>query len=243
MKNLKIVVLSLSVMFGLSGCYIDADDFNDYCPTVNSPIVTNELRLPDLIGFDLQIPSNVTLYQGNRQRIFVTGPQEAINALRYNVRRGVWNIELSDCIRASGNLQFEITLPEYQYIAVSGSGGIYSDDFLDGIELETRISGSGIVDLGVNYEQVLARIQGSGDLNLEGFAGVFDFRVDGSGNLSASNLVTDECFITINGSGDSSISVNDFLSVIVNGSGNVYFRGYPYIEQQINGSGRVIDAN
>ncbi len=123
-------------------------------------------------------------------------------------------------IKGSGNFNLESRFNDLNKLSILGSGNIYSAVPLQLGQLETKITGSGDIELKGTAESVKATIAGSGDLNLK--------------SLAAGNA---ECLIL--GSGDIEIKAIEMLKASVNGSGDIRYLGNPLTELQVNGSGTI----
>ena len=243
-KNSSIWLIGLTLFF--SGCIIDiddGDDFFDRCVDGQGPIVTEEFVLSEIKGFDLNGTADIIIQQGNEQQIIVEGQQNIIDLIRSNVRGRIWEIDFRNCIENLSNLKITITIPEIEYMAISGSGSVFSPDPIVSDELALQISGSGDMDLLLEVAEVDADISGSGTMRLEGIADFHNIRISGSGDLKAFDFETLQTRIEINGSGDAEVNVVDDLNVKIRGSGDVLYRGNPALSVTISGSGEVVNAN
>lgn len=245
-KSHLLSLLSLLLLSGMmTSCFIDLDDDDGFfdCIDGDGPLVETELFLDPIDGIDLELPVKVVLTQGPEQIIVVRGKQNIINELDLDVRNGIWDIEVDDCVSDLGNMTFFITLPNIRVLRISGSGEIISPDILLVDDLDLSIAGSGDMDLGLNADDIDMNIAGSGEIVLEGIADDLDFDVSGSGDYRGFGLECNTAFIRIAGSGDADVRVLDELIVRISGSGDVRFRGNPALDIQVSGSGEVIDAN
>ncbi len=242
MTNLKLFAAAIAAAVSLNSCFLDDDDFLS-CERGQGPTVTRTLELPSFSGIDLKISGNVVIKQGPEQFVEVEGQENIIELLKLNVNNDTWDIRFEDCVRNHEDLTIYITLPEIGYLSISGSGRIEGDELLAGNDLNLRISGSGDMDLQLDYDKVDATISGSGDIKLEGDCQDFDLDITGSGDYHAFDLETQTGDINITGSGNAEVFVHDNLDVRITGSGNVYYIGNPFLDIQITGSGKVKDAN
>ena len=244
MRMIKFLIPIFLLFFGLSSCIIDIDDDNfGNCINGNGPIISEELFLSPIVGFDLRLSARVSIQQGPVQRIIVEGSRNVIDRLDLSVRNGVWDIDVNGCIRNTNDLRFFITLPTTEYLSISGSGEIISENFLLTNDIDLFISGSGDMDLGLESDDVRSNISGSGTILLEGIADETDFEITGSGDYKTFGLDTNRSSINIRGSGSAEVLVRNELSVRISGSGDVFFRGSPNLNVDILGSGNVINAN
>jgi hypothetical protein len=150
------------------------------------------------------------------------------------------------CLRNRSDEPIKITVhtPDMFYIALEGSGMIYSDYFIYVDYLRVELTGSGIIDLqDIDAIELDALLSGSGEIELWGIAGTGDLSIPGSGKIKAYHLEQDECSANISGSGDMYVFVYDFLDANISGSGNIFYRGNPHINVKITGSGSLINNN
>ena len=236
-------VLTIATMFILTGCYYDDDGGIFNCVNGSGPVETETLNLESFTGIRLDCSADVFITQGPEQEVFVKGQENIIDELELHVDDGVWEIDFDDCVRDYEELEIFITIPEIDYIRISGSGQVVGENTFTGEDIVLRISGSGDMDLGLDYDEIDAKISGSGEMEMEGFCDYFDFIISGSGDISAFDLEAQKGYVKISGSGRAEVTVLDVLDVDISGSGDVYYKGNPILNVDITGSGEVKDAN
>ncbi len=229
-------------MFTAASCDLDDDGGIFNCEKGQGPTVERTLNVSDFTGVKLECDAKVFITQGPEFEVIAKGEDNIIDLLELDVQSGTWDIEFDDCVK-DYDLEIFITMPDVKLLTVSGSGDIRGENFFEGESIVLRISGSGSLCLGLNYESIDASTTGSGDMELEGTAETLDYRISGSGDLRAFPLVVEKADINISGSGDASVQVTDVLDVRISGSGDVYYKGHPTLNVNITGSGDVIDAN
>ena len=244
MKVLKLsVVAILFVSLFITSCKKE-----NICISGQGAITTRTLSVSSFTGIDLAGASNIVLSQGPVQEVKATGHPNIIDRVNTNVSGNVWDITLIDGCYENYELSFQITVPNIEDIDLSGSGNISVNDFIDQGDLEINIGGSGNINLNTfnGTENLSIVISGSG--HIEGNAGfadlkMLDINISGSGKYNGFPIETDQCDISIPGSGSCSVYVRDALNVNISGSGNVLYKGNPVITSNITGSGSIIDAN
>jgi hypothetical protein len=245
-KKTLFILLGAAALLYTSGCFIDIDDDDDFigCIRADGPIITERINMASFTGIDLEIAGEVYIRQGSEQIVEIEAPEEIVEEMEFDVRNDIWEIETDRCLRYDGNdLRIFITLPNLDYLRISGSGDIISENIFLIDDLELQISGSGIIDVAAEADDIFTRISGSGDILLEGTADDLDFEINGSGDIKAFDLLANAADVNISGSGDAEVNVSDELNVRISGSGDVLYRGNPVVDSRISGSGRVIDAN
>ncbi len=245
-KKISWLVLAITGIFTVNGCFIDIDDDDGFfnCVNGNGPIVTETLAVPTFTGISLNISAQVFITQGPLQEVVVEGKSNIIDELELDVNSsGVWEIETDHCVRDIGELKIFITIPDLSVLKISGSGDIVSQNTFVIGDIDMNVSGSGNIDVAMEADDIDASISGSGKVFLEGSADELDFRISGSGDLRAFGLQCRVANLNISGSGDAEVRVSDHLDVRISGSGDVFYKGNPTLNVQITGSGQVINAN
>jgi DUF4097 and DUF4098 domain-containing protein YvlB len=77
------------------------------------------------------------------------------------------------------------------------------------------------MDIAADANQLEAILTGSGNMELEGTAGLAYFYHTGSGKINGFDMRANEAEIELIGSGNIEIDVRDYLKVTLTGSGNV----------------------
>ena len=245
MKNLKLILIALAAIALTTSCGIGDDDTDIFgCEKGTGGIVTDTLDIVDFTGIELDCEATVFLTQGPDFEVIVEGQQNLLDLLETDVDSDdVWEIKFKECVKDDDDVEIYITMPEITYLKACGSGEIKSENTFDVGDIVLRVSGSGDIDVDIEADDIDGKITGSGKLILEGSGDDFDFDISGSGKLKAFPLEVNKMDIKIRGSGDAEIFCNEELNIKISGSGDVYYKGFPTIEVDISGSGDVINAN
>ena len=240
MKNL-ILMVALLATISLVGCIDDDGSFG--CTTGSGSIVEETFQITDFKGLQLKCSADVFVTQGEEFSVVAESHANILDNLELQLDGDVLKIDLDGCNR-DFQLKLFVTMPEVTFLKVSGSGDIIGENLFSSENLTLRMTGSGDMDLELDYETVNAKITGSGTMNFTGICEEFDYTISGSGDINSFGLISNSGFVDINGSGDSEVFVNEFLSVKISGSGDVAFKGNPdEIVSDISGSGDLRDAN
>ena len=218
MRHLRTLVLGF---FGsallLAGC-----GSSDSCVGGAGPIVSQSVELSPFTGFDFQASGQVVVAQGATQGVIVRGQQNIVDLLNPDVVNGIWDIGFTQCVRQTGGLCVEITLPELTSVELSGAGTVEAETQASAID--TVLSGAGTVTLsGQSMSQTIV--------------------LDGSGTVDAFELVSDGAEVVLSGQGNINLTANEQLDIDLSGAGSVFYRGEPQLMVSITGAGDVVDAN
>ncbi len=185
------------------------------------PTVTEELDLDPFTSVGLGINAEVYLTPGNTQRVVVEGQRNIIAALKREVRRDAWDIELPSRTSSYDRLIIRITMPTVKNLAIGGSGSIATTQPFE------------------DLDNLTFSIGGSGSIRFAGSSEGLEVSIGGSGSVEAGDLAVQRCQVSIGGSGDASVNVAENLNVSIAGSGDVVYSGRPRISSSIAGSGEV----
>ena len=209
------------------------------------PRVEKDLQLDDFNGIRLTFSADVYLTPGRSQSVRVSAQQNIIDLLETEVDNGIWKIDTEENIDDHSKIKIYITVPEMDYVKLSGSGNIYTEGLFEnnGKAVEVGVSGSGDLQFRTNARSLSAAISGSGDIELKGSTDDISIRVSGSGDIDAIDLTARNCEVRISGSGNAKVHATQDLNVRVSGSGDVYYRGRPNVQSRISGSGDLESVN
>ena len=183
-------------------------------------------------------PDKVVVTEGAKLTITVSGDQDAIEALRFNLDDGTLGIMRKKHAKAPGMATIAVTVPALHEIVLAGSGDITAPSLAD--KAEVNIGGSGTVAIGrVAADQFDVNIGGSGTLSAAGTAERLEFNVAGSGNLKARGLKVGSAEVNIAGSGGGEFASDGKVRANVLGSGDVTVFGRADCKISAMGSGKL----
>lgn len=168
--------------------------------------------------------NNVFITQGPGFNVEIKGYGNLLPYFETTVSGGVLELKYKNNVRVrNDNIEIYITMPQLAGLSLYGSGNIACTGNFTG---------------NTSFE---ATVYGSGDITVQkGDAQRFKGIISGSGSIKAFGFFADDADITISGSGNQEISVNNTLNGHITGSGNIYFKGDPVVNSQITGSGSIV---
>ena len=215
---------SLATLLCLYGCN------DESCVEGQGPRVPQVLELESFEGVNfafngagLATPGEVTIVQGDEQRVEVFGQENIIERLNTQVEEGVWRIDFRGCVNNADTIYWAITLPEQRplrFVELSGLGNILAE----------TTAGS-----------LTSVLSGEGTVVLSGESTEHEVTLSGSGGMSAFELATEDTAVTLSGTGVVRVAASEQLNVNITGSGDVIYRGNPTVNTQGSG-GSVLPA-
>ncbi|HVN49207.1 MAG TPA: head GIN domain-containing protein [Bacteroidota bacterium] len=212
----KIFIASVICLISLCSCF---------GPRVrgNGTIKTEPRELPSFEsivcdgGYDIQITC------GSSQSVALETDENLLPFIRTVVRGNELHIDTKKNLSSTSGIKIIISVPQLTAFTADGSSkgyiyNIHSDAF--------QFTGNG-----------------SAHVVLSGTAEKTKIVVNGSGDIEADSLVTQDATIRIEGSGDIRCHVLSSLDARIDGSGSIKYLGEPkHVEQSIHGSGSIRKA-
>lgn len=163
---------------------------------------------------------DVHYQRSQTMQVSITGDQNLLPLIKTQTRAGILTISSTGSYQPQLPLVVEIRGPRLQAISLEGSGDTVLND--------------------VDENSLKLELNGSGQLRADGKVDRLAVSLNGSGDVDATNLVTGQADMTIEGSGSIDITAPQALTAKISGSGDVNYYGRPEkIEKQLTGSGEV----
>lgn len=183
-------------------------------------------------------PDRVTVTEGNKLAITVSGDEQAAEALRFKLEKETLAIMRASNWSGKGRAVIAVTMPAARQIVLAGSGSVDAPAMAS--EAEIVVAGSGKVAVGrFAASKLSVNLVGSGTLEAAGTADSLAFNIMGSGRLDGRGLKVDSAEINIAGSGRGEFASDGEVTANVAGSGDVTVRGRADCKVSALGSGRL----
>jgi hypothetical protein len=197
----------------------------------------------DFKGVSSSIGADIYLKQASSFKLTVEGQKNILALLKTEVKNGVMKItfEKGYSMQYREPIKIYVEAPNFEFLGMSGSGKVISENTLSGDNLNIDISGSGDFNLEtIEFKAVNFGVSGSGDVKIGGSADELKFEISGSGNIKANNLKTQKAICRVSGSGDIDCNVKQSLEAYVSGSGDIKYSGSPAsVKTRVTGSGDI----
>jgi hypothetical protein len=214
-------------------------------------------RSYDLSGFEeisVVGPHHVVISVGPAYSLRIDAPQQTFDDTEVEVEDGRLKIhpveddrwqrrwseqETRDYWASYKPATIHVTLPELAVVSLVGGGDMRVDRVERG-EFSATVAGSGdLVVAELRVEQARFAIAGSGDLAARGSARRSRVSIAGSGNLQAREVTSDDASISIVGSGNVVLTVENDARISMVGGGDVDIAGPARCSVSRMGGGRV----
>ena len=147
--------------------------------------------------------------------------------------------EFSQGMRQLSSVTFHVTVPRLRAFSLVGTGDAEIDR-IEGERFEASIRGAGELSIAsMQVDEADLSIAGRGSVDAAGTAGDTRVSVAGSGELDARDLRSKTAWVSMAGSGEASLTVEDEAQVSLKGSGDVDISGPARCTVSRMGSGDV----
>jgi hypothetical protein len=209
------------------------------CIEGDGNVIQKTVEVGNFTKIKLNGDANITLTSDSAALFLIKGEKNILDEYKVEVEGKTLVIASRHCLRNHEQVSLQIPYKQLESVIVNGSGSVYANEAVKSASLELKINGSGDFEVPLDVQDLSGTISGSGDIVLTGTAKNADFTINGSGNIDTPELSTEQCSVTVNGSGDCTVWASGNLKVDIRGSGSVYYKGNPSIKTDIKGSGSV----
>lgn len=152
------------------------------------------------------------------------------------------SIRKNTSINNRTGLDVYVSMPELASVVLNGSTGLSTSGNFTLDKLTVKTFGSGNISMAVTAKEIQAETSGSGHLEFKGKANLLKLHTGGSGNIYLNDMVAEEAFVELSGSGTCEAKDIKRLHAALGGSGNVYYS--PTLTTKLDiragGSGKAI---
>jgi hypothetical protein len=221
MKTINNTIKSL-LLLALSSLFLISCTKDRLTASGDKTTETRELR--QFTGVKSSGANDVHVTYGPEFKVTIKGSDNLVPYFKTEVVGNTLHLGYERVSVRRDDIEVFVTLPEIQYVSVSGSGSVdIYGNFPDVEFFDVAISGSGEVDVEDPFtaDETVIKISGSGEADLE-------------------ELNTRHADINISGSGDAKLRIQETLKARISGSGKIYYKGNPQVDSKISGSGKVL---
>lgn len=232
-------VAALAVAASLSGC----DRANIHFDT-DGGVPLSQLDLEGKTADEVALlgPDNVTIANGDKLSISVSGDDAAKDKLRFKLDGSKLSIARENGLFAKGGsiATVAITMPSPRKLAMMGSGNINADR-LAGNEIKIDSLGSGTINAhAIEAKTLEINVMGSGSITGAGTADSLTLKVMGSGKTDLGGLKVNSAKAKVMGSGDAAFASDGEVEAKIMGSGSIHVTGRAKCTVKAMGSGKLV---
>jgi len=192
----------------------------DRHPRGNGELTTKTYDLDPCHAILLSCGLDLTIRLGDAQSVALTIDENLVEYYQIEARHGTLVIDADESPRPHRSARLDITLTSLDELEVAGAGDIDVRDY--------------------RGESLELRIDGAGDLEIDGTVGKLAVAVNGAGDVDARELEAREVEVAINGAGDVDVHATASADIEINGVGDVDVWGEPaQFAKSVHGIGDI----
>lgn len=168
---------------------------------------------------------------------------ETTSANQDNISAKV-NNENALVISSNGKVNAKTTLyiyaPTINYIKLSGSAELSTNDDLIENELRIVMSGAAEANLAIVANDLKTEVSGAAELKIKGVTNNHTSQISGAGELKALKLLTTNTTAKMSGAGHAQVNAKNELNANISGASSISFKEEPAIKNiDVSGAGSV----
>lgn len=203
---------------------------------------SNTVVQSDLTEFDsisMSIPAQVDVVSGNHPWLEISAEVNILSEINYQVNRRWLVISSKNPLLPQKPIKIKIQTPLILGVEITGDGQVQLDKS-SAETLRIKIRGAGKVNAEhILSEKLFVDLYGPGKIEISGEVKTQLIEIADGGKYIAPSLPCDEAFVSLGGSGDLILRVNNHLNATLGGSGNLDYYGNPQLSGKVTGTARI----
>ena len=182
---------------------------------------------------------DLVIRPGTDEKVIVEAEPKVLAKLDVSTKGDTLTITTKGDFSTQKPVKFTVTLRALRRLTTSGSGSSLVEGF-SGPNFDVDVNGSGDVSLkNIKSTKLNVRLQASGNVDVTGSGTTVIARVDGSGNIDAREYRARVVEATIDGAGSIYVHADESLKASIGGAGSIEYKGKPKVSQNVTGAGTV----
>lgn len=201
-----------------------------------------QVDIPSINGirdFDFGLACELTLKQGDKPSISITGDEHAISELYFRVSVDRLVIRTHKKHQHKDDVKIVLVVPDINELSLSGVVDLYTPSTLNFDNFRIEVSGVANIDIKVKTEKFVLLASGVLDAEISGETKEMKLDISGTGTLDAIDLTSSNCSIDISGLGSAEVNATENLDASVSGMGKIGYTGHPRVYAHTSGFGRI----
>lgn len=229
------------------------------------PIITQTFDLASFDEIASETVIDVEVKQGDTQSVIAEGNENMMEFIELKVINNKLHVDLRSGSYNHFELKVYVTMPTIREVELESTGNVNLSEFtnieslnlylsstgnirFDGVteianNLNVRSSSTGNIFINMNCDEVDVRATSTGNVTIKGSCNTQQVDLNGTGNYNGFELLSKECSVTTNGTGDARVNVSDILNAKIRSIGSIYYKGDPKVYVQDSSIGKLIQAD
>jgi hypothetical protein len=184
-------------------------------------------------------PGELSVRPGAEEKLVVEAEAKVLAQLEISVKGDTLTIASKGNFKTDKGIKYTLTIKSFRGLKNGASGNSAIDGF-SGTDADIELDGSGDAGLkNMKYGRLGVVIKGSGNAEASGGGKTVVARIDGSGNIDTTGYPAQVVEAVLEGSGNIRVAADESLKATISGAGNIEYKGKAKVTQSITGAGNV----
>ena len=178
---------------------------------------------------------------GTEEKVVVEAEQKVLDKLDIAVKGDTLVLSTKGSFRTDKGIKYTVTIKSFRGLkADANSSGNSAVEGFSGADADVELGGSGDIALrNIKFGKLGIVIKSSGNVEASGSGKTVTARIDGSGNIDASNYSAQVVDAKVDGAGNIKVHADESLKAAIGGAGSIGYKGKAKVTQTITGAGSV----
>lgn len=196
-------------------------------------------ELPPFESIGIDAFAHVVLQKGDRETARIDSGENVSDFLKIHVEdKRLWITSPQD-IGVIHEVTVIVTYKSINGLVIHRSGKVTCNESIEASWLGIIQNGRGNISLAVNVMALDVTLTKTGNLTISGSSEEVKVLNTGTGKVEANKLEATEARISIKGSGNVSMHVEEELSAVLQGTGDLILQGSPRLKSLVSGTGQI----
>ena len=182
-------------------------------------------------GISVATSVNAHLVRGSSNSVEISASGVDLEDVVTEIKGGTLKVKVDKkWNKWSGKRKVDVVITyaqELEFIGVSSSADITSEDVIKSDQLELSASSSGDMEVEIDVNYLRGSVSSSGDIDIEGSAGEAKITASSSGDFNGEDLTIGDADLKASSSGGIEVTVNGDLEASASSSGDIIYHGNP----------------
>ena len=178
---------------------------------------------------------------GTDEKVVVEAEQKVLDKLDVSVKGDTLVLSTKGSFKTDKGIRYTVTLKSFRGLKTdANSSGNSAVEGFSGADADIELGGSGDVGLkNLKFGKLAIVLKSSGNVEASGSGKTVTARIDGSGNIDASNYAAQIVEAKVDGAGNIKVHADESLKAAIGGAGSIGYKGKAKVTQTITGAGNV----
>lgn len=191
------------------------------------PQATRTLKVSDFTKLSMGSAFKINVEQGSSFRVTVSGREDDLDELEYNVSRGTLQLgyKNSSWSKNRESVQVEVTMPALDGVDFSGASHAKVKGFQGGRGMDIDVSGASKVEMDFSADKVMVDLSGASRLVLMGKAETLEGEMSGASTFDGKDFPVKEANLEASGASSASVVASSALQADASGASRIRYSG------------------